>query len=87
MIVDLVLAGDAARATDTLIQQYKAIEQAHNDGGWKAARHLSAVPDGRVSVMEDRERDELYQDEKYEMRAKKIAQQVARGGADRGADR
>ena len=84
--VDCVLKGDLARATDVLVQQLKSVEQLHYDhGSWKAARHLSVVEDGRVSVMEDKEKEAIYRDERADMRAQRLQQQVQ--GSRRPADR
>ena len=84
--VDCVLKGDLARATDVLVQQLKSVEQLHYDhGSWKAARHLSVVEDGRVSIMEDKEKEAIYHDERADMRMQRLQQQVQ--GGRRPADR
>eukprot|EP00959_Pyramimonas_sp_CCMP1952_P271720 5681169-Pyramimonas_sp.AAC.1 len=80
--VDAVLEADLGTATDVLIQQHKAIEQLHADGGtWKAARHASVVGDGRVSITDDREREAFLRDEKRDMHYRKLEGQV---GSNRG---
>ena len=69
-----------------LAQQFKSVEQLHYDGGsWKAARHLSVVGDGKVSVMEDAEKEAILRDEKSDMRVQRLQQQVQ--GGRRSADR
>ena len=76
--IDYLLDCDPARACDVLCQQFKSIEQLHHDGGsWKAARHLSVVPDGKVSVMDDAEKERLYRDERSDVKAKKLEQDVS----------
>ena len=43
------------------------------------------VEDGRVSVMEDKEKEAIYRDERADMRAQRLQQQVQ--GSRRPADR
>ena len=58
--IDHLLSVDLGAATDVLIQQYKSVEQLHSDGGtWRTSRHASVVGDGRVSIMDDAEREGL----------------------------
>ena len=86
--IDAILRGDLSRATDTLVQQLKSVEQVHHDGGsWKAARHLNTVGTGRVSALDDEEQDRLYRDERADLRSQKLAAEAQgksrRGDADR----
>ena len=75
--IDYILSCDPSRACDMLCQQFKSVEQSHHDGGqWHAARHLSVVPDNKVSVMADREKDDLYRDERADAKARKLQQQA-----------
>ena len=75
--IDSILEPDLGRATDLLMQQYKSVEQCHADGGsWRAARHLSVVADGKVTVMEDSERQGILKDERTDMRYSKLQSEV-----------
>ena len=75
--IDSILEPDLGRASDLLMQQYKSVEQCHADGGsWRAARHLSVVADGKVTVMEDRERQGILRDEKTDMKYTKLQSEV-----------
>ena len=75
--IDAILEPDLGRASDLLMQQYKSVEQCHADGGsWRAARHLSVVADGKVTVMEDRERQGILRDEKSDMKYTKLQSEV-----------
>ena len=75
--IDSILEPDLGRATDLLMQQYKSVEQCHADGGsWRAARHLSVVADGKVTVMEDRERQGMLKDERTDMKFSKLQSEV-----------
>ena len=75
--IDNVLSVDLGAATDVLIQQYKSVEQLHADGGtWRTARHASVVGDGRVSIMDDTEREGLLRDERKDMTVKKLEAEI-----------
>ena len=76
-VIDYILSCDPSRACDLLCQQFKAVEQSHHDGSWNTARHLSVVPDNKVTVMADREKDDLCRDERADAKMRKLQQQVS----------
>ena len=74
--VDHIQKAEFDKASDLLVQQYKAIEQLQADGNWRAARHLSVMPDSRVSLLEDREKEDLYRDERAELGLAKLQSEI-----------
>ena len=75
--IDFILGVELGSATDVLVQQYKAIEQVHTDGGtWRAARHASVVGDNKVSITADSEREGWFRDERKDMTAKKLEAEI-----------
>ena len=76
-VVDLIVGGELAVATDMLVMQYKLTEQMIEDkGSWRMAKHLDPTVGARVSVMGDREREHVVRDEKAELSMAKLKHQV-----------
>ena len=76
-VIDLIVGGELAVATDMLVMQYTLVEQMIEDkGSWRMAKHLDPTVGTRVSVMEDREREHVVRDEKAEFTMAKLKQQV-----------
>jgi len=79
-VIDAIMAGDLAIATDLLFMQYKMLEQTVEDNGsFRTAKHLDPTVGNRVSVMDDREREHAMRDERAEVHAEKLRQQVHQG--------
>lgn len=79
-VIDLIVGGELAVATDMLFMQYKLVEQLVEDkGNFRTAKHLDPTVGTRVSVMEDREREHVLRDEKAEISVEKLKQQVHQG--------
>ena len=79
-VIDLIVGGELAVATDMLFMQYKLLEQLVEDkGNFRMAKHLDPAVGNRVSVMEDRERQHVLRDERAEINFEKLKQQVHHG--------
>ena len=79
-VIDLVVGGELAVATDMLFMQYKLLEQlVEDEGGVRMAKHLDPTVGNRVSVMDDREREHALRDQKAEIHVEKLKQQVHHG--------
>ncbi|CAK0836863.1 unnamed protein product, partial [Prorocentrum cordatum] len=71
--VDSIILPDLGRATDLLIQQFKAVEKRRADwGSRRAAGHLGVAGGNEVSVMEGAERRGILEDEKSDMKCAKL---------------
>ena len=83
-VIDLIVGGELAVATDMLVMQYKLMEQMIEDkGNWRMAKHLDPTVGTRVSVMEDREREHVLRDERADISVEKLKQQVHQGRGGR----
>ena len=74
--------GRFSRASDLLAQQRKTMRQLQADGSWTAARLVMVMPGSRVSVLSDREKEDIDQGENVEIGFKKLQPQL--GGNPRG---
>ena len=83
--VDHVHRAEFAQASDLLVQQYKSIEQLQACGHWGSAKHLSTMPDSRVGLVDEREKEDLHKDEKAELGLQRLQSQAngSRPGAAR----
>ena len=82
--IDLVLAGDATRALDILVQRFKALELAATDSaGWAAAQHMELVASDYAGTTGQAEKAEVY---KAEVRARKLRERLMskKGGGGAG---
>ena len=56
LTLDALLRGDLGMVGDTLVQRWKAVEAAINDGHWQLARHLEIIPSRDVGLATEAER-------------------------------
>lgn len=54
--LDLLMVGKVAEAGDLLMQRFKAVELASQEGNWKVAQHLELIPETGVSTSSFKER-------------------------------
>ncbi len=66
--VDMILKGNVVGAADVLIQRFKAVESTTGDVGWNVARHHEIIPEGRVSIVSQSERELVASREKEELK-------------------
>ena len=76
--LDLLLQGDLSKVGDVLMQRFRAVELAAQDGRWDLAQHLELIPQAGVSSVPMQMREDL-------LRQQALHQRVAapaRGGRD-----
>ena len=56
-VLDLVVRGEVMKAADVLVQRFKAVELASQEGSWLVAQHPELIPPTRMAAAEDKERD------------------------------
>ena len=54
--LDLLTLGKIAEVGDVLMQRFKAVELASQEGNWRIAQHLELIPDTGVSASSYKER-------------------------------
>jgi hypothetical protein len=54
---DALASGELGKCGDLLMQRFKAVEEATDAGGWEVARHLELIPEQKVSIVSDQERE------------------------------
>eukprot|EP00973_Karenia_brevis_P030564 4215763-Karenia_brevis.AAC.1 len=70
--IDQLVSGKVAQTADLLVQRFKAVEAAHQDGNWNRAKHLELIPDAAVSAMTTKEREEIAKREKEELKLRAV---------------
>ncbi len=51
MVLDALLSGNIGRASDVLIQRWRALESSVADGHWHMAQQLELVPPDEISLL------------------------------------
>eukprot|EP00438_Fugacium_kawagutii_P024621 Skav207650 [mRNA] locus=scaffold2758:77333:83766:+ [translate_table: standard] len=57
MSLDFLMSGELARASDLLVQRFKACETSLQDNGWTMAKHLEIIPPQAFGLAEEEERE------------------------------
>ena len=79
--LDSILRGQITRAADLLSCQFKGVEMAQREGGWHAAKHLNPVSTAHVSAVDDDEREDLYKQERHDLKNREMVDRVRRRGS------
>ena len=71
--IDALMEGDVLRASDLLIQRFKALETSVIDGTWARARHHELIPEEGVGLASAEERQAI---SRLELQRRKLAESV-----------
>ena len=76
LCLDTLLTGNVAGAADILVQRWKAVETAVQEGGWQLARHHELLPFQDVGLSNDAERTVVARAELERVRLEEASKKV-----------